>query len=128
MGLNAKGQSVLIGDRDAYFNVTAEEAASLGLKDPLLKANATFITDLAVREEALVRLQVLNQRSTTVGTTGLGGALVDSFASSIGIKTDTPKSQMAAAMNDAMVDAGVTLTSKEKRCTTKLMARLLVKL
>ena len=79
MGLNARGQSVLIGDRDAYFNVTAEEAASLGLKDPLLKANATFITDLAVREEALVRLQVLNQRSTTVGTTGLGGALVDSF-------------------------------------------------
>ena len=37
------------------------------------------------------------------------------FASSIGIKTDTPKSQMAAAMNDAMVDAGVTLTSKEKK-------------
>ena len=115
MGLNAKGKSVRVGDLDAYFNVTAEEAASLGLKDPLLRANSTFITDLAVREEALVRLQVLNQRSTTVGRTNLGGALVDSFALSVGIKTETPKSQLATAMNDVMVDAGVTLTNEEEK-------------
>ena len=114
-GLNAKGESVLIGKRDAYFSVTAEEAASLGLKDDLLRANATFITDLAVKKEALVRLQVLNQRSTAVGRTGFGKALLGSAAASVGIKTDAPDSQLVGAMNDAIADAGVKLTREEEK-------------
>mgnify|MGYP003641782432 CR=1 FL=1 len=99
---------------DMFFTATAKEAGALGLQDPLLQAQQTFITDLEVRKQALIQLQLLNKRSTTIGRSGFGEVFGETLLNSFGLGSDNiSDSKLVAAMNEELENEGVTLTTAE---------------
>ena len=115
-GLNAQGKTVRVGKPDFYFEATGEEAVRLSLKDPLLSSQQQYLTDLEIRKQALIQLQVLNKKSSTIGRSGFGEVFGETLLNSFGLGSENhvSDSQLVTAMNQELENEGVTLTMAER--------------
>ena len=114
-GLGPTGKTVDITS-DKFFKVTGEKAAELKLADPLLSAEQAYITDLEIRRQALIQLQLLNKRSTTIGRSGFGEVFGETLLNSFGVGNEDAisDSKLVQAMNEELENEGVQLTTAEQ--------------